>query len=72
LLRAQGGSCPTAAHQPRKPSFRWQPGRSCTNIQTGRLNGGRLGNRWLRPPRNTNNPLKHYYFLGFSLSEHPP
>ena len=29
------------AHQPRKPSLRWQPGRSCTNIQTGPLGGGR-------------------------------
>ncbi len=31
------------AHLPRKPSFRWIPGRSCTNIQTGPLNGGRPG-----------------------------
>ena len=29
------------AHQPRKPSFRWLLGRSCTNIQTGPLKGGR-------------------------------
>ena len=27
--------------QPRKPSFRWQPDWSCTNIQTGPLDGGR-------------------------------
>ena len=26
------------AHLPRKPSFRWIPGWSCTNIQTGPLN----------------------------------
>ena len=29
------------AHLPRKPSFRWIPGRSCTNIHTGPFNGGR-------------------------------
>ena len=29
------------AHQLRKLSSRWQPGRSCTNIQNGPLNGGR-------------------------------
>ena len=28
-------------HQPPKPSFRWQQNRSCTNIQTGPLKGGR-------------------------------
>ena len=29
------------ARRLRKPSSRWQPGRSCTNIQTGPINGGR-------------------------------
>ena len=28
------------AHQPRKPSSRWRPGRSCANIQTGPLRWG--------------------------------
>ncbi len=28
-------------HLPRRPSFRWIPVRSCTNIQTGLLNAGR-------------------------------
>jgi len=31
------------ARLPRKPSFRWIPGRSCTSIHTGPLNGGRSG-----------------------------
>ncbi len=31
--------------QPRKPSFRCIPGRSCINIQIGPFNGGRPGQR---------------------------
>jgi len=43
LTERQRSGCRTVlwatARQLRKPSFRWIPGRSCTNIQTGPLNG---------------------------------
>jgi 5-dehydro-2-deoxygluconokinase len=36
----QTGSYPVTARRPRKPSSRWNPGQSCTNIQTGPLKWG--------------------------------
>lgn len=34
------------AHRPRKPSSRWNPGRSCTSIQTGPRKWGRPPSKW--------------------------